>query len=182
MSAVIFEDSEAMSVTETAIQQLRDRLGLKKTYEFHFNSTSNRVREEFCKTVCNSPFIIRAIVMDKSRIYVESMLHKSSSYFYNYTVKMLLKHNFGSITNAKVTIDGKMNRELKTYLHKELNQETKLIHDVDFEDSKSNDLIQLADMVAGSISRSYKTDKKDALTYIQILRPCIENVWEFGKK
>jgi hypothetical protein len=44
---------------------------------------------------------------------------------------------------------------------------------------KSNALIQLADMVASGLARSYRPEKADAHTYREILRPRIEDVSEF---
>ncbi len=46
-------------------------------------------------------------------------------------------------------------------------------------DSQSNILIQMADMIAGSIRRSYEKGKTDQLDYRQIIKIKIENCWEF---
>jgi hypothetical protein len=47
-----------------------------------------------------------------------------------------------------------------------------------FVDSQTNDLIQLADLSAGSIHREVQ-DKRDAAEYMRVLRPRIEEVWDF---
>ncbi|HAH87055.1 MAG: DUF3800 domain-containing protein [Armatimonadota bacterium] len=181
IAAVIFQSAEAISATQAVIQQVRSSLKTKQTHEFHFNSESSKFRRTFCEAVRTCPFTVRAIVVDKSLIYEGTMLRKSPSYFYNFTTKMLLKHSFGSIINAKVRIDGRMNRKLKSYLRRELNQESKIICDTKFSDSKIDSMIQLADMIAGSIARSYKPEKKNYQELREMLRPCIEDVWDFGK-
>ena len=37
-------------------------------------------------------------------------------------------------------------------------------------------------MVAGSIARSYKSDRKNSGEMRRILRPCVEDVWDFGQE
>jgi len=46
-------------------------------------------------------------------------------------------------------------------------------------DSKSDPLIQLADMVAGSINRSQNKNKKDRNDYLEIIKKKIEDKWLF---
>jgi hypothetical protein len=41
-------------------------------------------------------------------------------------------------------------------------------------------LVQLADTVAGSIARSYRTGKADRREYRSVIEPRLE-VWEFGR-
>jgi hypothetical protein len=48
-----------------------------------------------------------------------------------------------------------------------------------FRDSKSDVLIQLADMIAGSIRRSYEKDKTDSQKYKKLIQDKIEDEWEF---
>lgn len=182
IAAVIFHSREDIQTTDNVMQALRNELGLKKTHEFHFHSEPMKFRRAFCEAICGCPFVVRAIVVDKTRIFENTRLRKSSNYFYNFVTKMLLKHNFGTITNAKVYIDGRMNRELRTYLRHELNSESKIIHETRFVDSKQSSMIQLADMIAGSIARSFKPGKRDGHELRRLLAPCIQDIWEFGKK
>lgn len=97
---------------------------------------------------------------------------------------MLLKHSGGSILNAKIRIDGSGNRIFRrnfvSYLRKQLNStQTRIINDCKLLDSKQNVLIQLADMVAGSIYRSYQTDKIGHGQYKKIIEKNIEDEWNF---
>jgi hypothetical protein len=48
-----------------------------------------------------------------------------------------------------------------------------------FHDSESDRLIQLADMCAGAIARSYRLDKNDRFRWRNMLGQKVENVWEF---
>lgn len=75
-----------------------------------------------------------------------------------------------------------MRRELGSYLRREVNGEGKqVIAELRFT-SKSNVLIQLADMIVGSLARGYRTDKPDRHVYRELLSARIEDVWEFGQE
>jgi hypothetical protein len=54
-----------------------------------------------------------------------------------------------------------------------------VIKDVRFKDSKNDVLVQLADMCAGAIARSYRKDRRDSARWRTMLKPRIEDVWEF---
>ena len=45
--------------------------------------------------------------------------------------------------------------------------------------SKSNVLVQMADMVAGSLNRAENTSKKDCQIYKNIIKNHIEDEWRF---
>jgi hypothetical protein len=74
-------------------------------------------------------------------------------------------------------IDGSGSREfrkgLASYLKKHINSKTsshRPIKKVKIEDSKSNNLLQLADMICGAVARGFKTDKSDAEEYRTIIK------------
>ncbi len=48
-----------------------------------------------------------------------------------------------------------------------------------FNDSQSDRLVQPADMCAGAIARSYKTDRADSNRWRDMLRSKVDNIWEF---
>ena len=85
----------------------------------------------------------------------------------------------GSLTkvldNATVVIDGsgsrEFRRELGTYLRKRINDrkgDSRFIGKIKMQDSQSNNLLQLADMVCGAVARSYN-QKDDAETYGRLI-------------
>ena len=77
------------------------------------------------------------------------------------------------ISDAKIEIDGSFSKQYKqkaaSYFRRELNIPGKRKVNVKFEDSYKDNLIQLADAIAGSINRSM-TNKSDADVYIGILK------------
>ncbi|WP_084080740.1 DUF3800 domain-containing protein [Edaphobacter aggregans] len=62
-------------------------------------------------------------------------------------------------------------QQLRVYLQRKVNLPGGLRHvkKVKMEDSRSNNLLQLADMICGSVARSFLPDKEDRLTYRNII-------------
>lgn len=184
IALVIFDDPLDAEETALKIKRLKQSMKLSDNFEFRFNKCRKEFRCKFLSTIADSRFRIRAIVMRKDRIYGKE-LRRSRESFYNYAIKMVLKHNWGSISDAKIRLDGRGDREfrraLSTYLRKELNRSsTRIIRDLKFVDSKRNVLVQMTDMVAGAINRSY-SDKDDKNLYRGIIAHKIEDEWNYGR-
>ncbi len=187
VAAVVFEGPEAAEATANCIHAYRtDVLKRGRQYQFHFTNCCCEWREGFFQAVQGCPFTIRAIVMQKDRIYDDSQLRRDGEYFYNFTIKQLLTHTFGKIENAKLFVDGEAGREslkqMVTYLRKECKRQgLHVFRDIKFvRKAEGNVLVQLADMVTGGIARTYRKDKKDRFTYRKLLAPRVDDVWEFG--
>ena len=124
--------------------------------------------------------------MRKDAIWEGTQLRRSGEFFYNFTMKMLLAHTFGDICEAKLFVDGEAGREalkrMVAYLRRECNTgDVRVFDDIRFVPKRErNVLLQLADMVTGSIARSYRQDKPDRYAYRTIIAPKVR-VWEFGK-
>jgi len=185
IALVIFDDPLDAEETALKIKRLRQKLNRPEKFEFKFNKCSKDFRCMFLDIITGARFRVRAIVMPKNNIYGKE-LRRSKESFYNYAIKMVLKHSDNTIIDAKIRIDGHGDRKFKqamnNYLRKELNSPGKRIFtNLKIIDSKENVLIQLADMVAGAIHRSYYNDKTDKDLYKSMIAGKIENEWKFGK-
>lgn len=188
ISLVIFDDPLEAEETALKIKKLRRELNLSDYFEFKFNKCRKDFRCKFLETIKDSQFRIRAIVMQKDKIYGQE-LRRSKESFYSYAIKIVLKNHGGTIKNAKLRLDGHGDRNFKkafnSYLRRELNTPTgktaKIFQDLKFVDSKKNVLIQLADMVSGAIYRTYNEEKADRLIYYDIVKHRIEDIWNFGR-
>ena len=71
-------------------------------------------------------------------------------------------------------------RNFFTYLRRELNtDDKKIMYNCRMVNSRGNVLVQMADMIAGSINRAENKDKKDAKIYKDIIKHHIEDEWLF---
>src|SRR3989344_2242896 len=184
IACVIFDDELEAEKTAVTIKEFRRKLKFSDKYEFKFNKSSKELRLKFLKQIASCKFRIRAIVFDKKKIR-SAELKTSKQSFYNYAIKMVLKHNFGTIKEAKLRLDGHgdrlYKREVIKYLRNELNNPNeKIFQKLQFVDSRSNVLIQLTDMIAGSIHRCYQTDKSDAKIYYSVIKRRVEDCWNFA--
>ena len=183
ISMVIFDDELEAEKTAVAIKELKRKIGLGEQSEFRFFKTRKDFRIKFLKTVSKFDFRIRCLVVDKSIIHSNELKNNKNS-FYAYFIKEVLRHSNNTILNAKVRMDGSGDRIFRrnffTYLRRELNSKNKkIMSNCKMVDSKGNVLVQLADMVAGSINRAQNKKKQDRDIYRNIIKKRIEDEWHF---
>jgi hypothetical protein len=181
IACVIFGDQLDAEETSLIIKRYRRELKWTDYREFKFNKTNKKYIKELLKRVSSCNFSVRAICIEKSKIHSHELKNKQDS-FYNYAIKEVLSKS-GSLVQANIKLDGHSGREYKksaiTYLRREVNSRSKKIARVRFVNSHTNTLIQLADLVAGSILRSTQANKTDHNDYVKILNKRIEDVWYF---
>ncbi|HLY57764.1 MAG TPA: DUF3800 domain-containing protein, partial [Stellaceae bacterium] len=161
--------------TRLVIEGRRDRSVHKG--EFKFSKCTDAVRDEFCRDVSGCPFRVRAIVVQKAKIRSEH-LRGDRKGFYRYFLGQVVKKTAG-LTGARIVIDGSGDRLFRQQLAAALRAETGRVKDVRFKDSARDPLVQLADMMAGAVARSYRPDRPDAFRWRKAIRSRIEDVWEF---
>jgi Protein of unknown function (DUF3800) len=129
---------------------------------------------------------VRAIVIDKTMIYSERLRQKH--WFYNYVTKLVLNHDDGFIDDATLVVDKRLpgivdRRHFDTYLRRELNSGRRRLKTIRHHDSGRDNLLQVADMIAGAIHRQYGP-KQDA-SYLNLISRQISHpktdIWEFGR-
>lgn len=180
IAMVIFKELHEAEQCSKAIQDLKTQLRIKT--EFKFRKSHANVKEAFFLCVKKYQFTVRAIVVDKRNIY-SKYLRDSKSHFYNYFVHLLMKNDNNILQGANVKIDGSGDRPFRQELNRYLRQQlgAGVIKKFRFVDSKKDNLIQLADMVAGAIAKSYQ-NHKEGDRWTQLLDKRIENIWEFNQK
>lgn len=179
VAMVIFRDLRQAEAASRAVAEARKRLRAKP--EFKFNKCANSVRDGFFEAVRPFQFAIRALVVDKARIY-STDLRASADRFYAYFVRLLIRHDADLLAGARVKIDGRASDVLRRDLAVALRQHQSVLKmaNVKFADSHRDNLIQLADMSAGAIARSYRQDdRKESDRWRAMLAGKIEEVWEF---
>lgn len=180
VAMVIFDDFGEAERTSAAIDDLRRQLRLRT--EFKFSKCHDRVKDAFFECVCTRQFSVRVLVVDKSAIYSDN-LREHKELFYNYFVQQLLHHDNGALKDARIKVDGSGDRrfkaELNSYLRRQL--DAGQVRSIRFAESHRDNLIQLADMAAGAICRSYRKDRKDAARWRNRLRRSgrLGDVWDF---
>lgn len=182
IAMIIFSDELEAEKTAVTIKELKRDLGFKPYMEFKFSDSKKSVRLAFLRAINSHNFDIRCLVVNK-RMIKSDELKTDRNKFYSYFIKETLKQSGSVILNAKVKIDGSGDRVFRksflSYLKKELSTGQKnIMKNCKLVDSKGNVLIQLADMIAGSINRS-NGNKSDAKEYKTIFKKHIKDEWNF---
>jgi len=182
IACIIFDQNQDAEAAADKIKSLRQSLNWRADREFKFNKSNKRIRLSFLNEVAACRFRVRAIVADKS-IIRSYELRNNKHKFYNFMIKEVLSKCNGSIADAGIRLDGHEDRAYKkaasAYFRQQLNINENIIHDMKFVNSKNDNLIQLADMIAGAILRTTQLDKTDNNDYFNVIRGHIEDLWNF---
>lgn len=178
LAMVIFGDHVEAQRTQALIDA--GRAQLKVQPEFKFNKCNSTRRDGFFDLVKDCDFRVRAIVVEKDRIWSER-LRSGSDDFYRFFLKSMMKFDNDILQDALVVIGGSGDREFKNRLSTSLRRHTVpgAVRAVKMRDSRSEPLVQLADMCVGAIARSYRHDRDQANRWLKLLQPKIDDIWEF---
>jgi hypothetical protein len=162
-----------------AIDGLRRTLGFAPGNEIKFYQSSHDTRLAFLRMLRRQNFSARVLVIDKT-LMTRPHLQKRET-FYSYLVKLILERDIEAISDAMIVLDesakGKQSKQrLTTYLRKALNTDPTAprVRGVRYHDSRSDYLIQAADMVAGAVYARYH---KGNDAYFREIRPKIADLW-----
>ena len=172
MAAALFINSENATLVNNAISKYRRSLGWKDEHEFKFRTSSKQIKLGFLSNVNQYLFDIYAVYLNKTN-YPNVFKFSDNEKLYNWAIKELLA--IMPLQEASIKIDGKYGKNyklhVKIYIRKELNTNTvKKVKDFNVQDSRRDNLIQLADIIAGSINRSLQSDKTDSDEYIYYIK------------
>ncbi|MBQ8992501.1 DUF3800 domain-containing protein [Candidatus Saccharibacteria bacterium] len=181
MAAALFVDPKIAESIMHEIGDYRASLGWKYDHEFKFTKNPKSVVIEMLRRISEYDFQVYAVYIEKSdfREIAPAMIpFFDREKLYNWTIKELLREI--PLETAKITIDGRSSKQnmknTKTYLRREINGNNTKKLDIKFDDSVTTDLLQLADLVVGSINRSLQPDKTDSKDYISIFKDKIVKI------
>jgi hypothetical protein len=160
VTLLIFEDHDEANAADARVSLLKHEMGFPDYFEFHFANLRNDFRAEFLKAVAKYEFFYSSIVINKVKLTGKGFQYADP--FYKYTCSLVFENVKPLLREATVIIDGsggrKFRQQLSTYLKKKVSTRggDKLIRKVKLQDSRANNLLQMADMICGAVARSYK--------------------------
>jgi hypothetical protein len=181
IAAVIFEENESAEACDKKVGELRMECFRNAAREFHFNKCCDDYREKFLTGIRDHDFLYLAFVLNKEKLYGPGFAYKEP--FYKYTAKLLFENARPHLRDAAVLIDRSGHREfrkqLESYLKRKINTDREIIRKVKTEPSHSNNLLQVADMICGAVSRSFREDKKASERFRKLIghRELSVQVW-----
>ena len=179
IAAVVIVGEDERDKLITAIDNYRQKLGWKKTHEFKFNTTKKGIIEELIKLIRGYEFSAYAMVLDKRKIPVTPDIIDSNSLYYYVMKELLLKLD---LKNPHITIDGiggkRYMQKIRAYLRQNLKANGVEKCEIKFADSKKDSLVQLTDIVAGSIARSFRDDRVKNDKFLKLMEDRIIQVFD----
>lgn len=175
VAAVVFSDRTEAQRCDASFDDLRQRLGLKRFKEFHFSKDNHRIRLAVLEHAAAFDFRFGAFVVNKAKLTGVGFRYKDS--FYKYPVKLLFSNIKSSLRGATVVYDKCGDRqfisELGSYLKRAMRNKEGVqtaIKKFRAEASQSNNLIQLADFVCGAVMCSVRTERRNHMAYLNVIR------------
>jgi hypothetical protein len=158
VSMVVFLDNEAAVQCDKRIDLLRSELNKPSDFEFHYSRNSKCVRSAFVNAVLPYDFSIISVAIDKdpSKLWGDGFGIKDS--FYKYACHMTISNALPTLDNAIIIVDksgsATFQQSLAKYLKNKFNTDENLkIKKVKQQDSRKNNLLQLADYAASITNR-----------------------------
>lgn len=180
VAAVVVDAQEELEVITDAIEQFKQSIGWRLGEELKFHKTHKDTIRLAIKTIRNYKYYAYAISFDKTKVDLRHLSSIEKNSIFLFAIKELLIRI--NIQYANVIIDGvrgpKYVKKARTYLRNELKKSDVKIGRIAFENSVSNPLIQLADLVAGAVSHEF-TKKKDARDYTKLFGNKLKAIYNF---
>jgi hypothetical protein len=166
---VVFDDNKVAEACDKEIDKLKKDLKLKLQYEFHFSDNSDKVKLKFLEVINKYQFMYFSVVIDKDPRKLWGPGFKDKESFYKYSCSMVMTNAMQYLNDAIVVLDKSGNpvfrNRLAKYLNKKINFNKKIIKKIKQQNSKSNNLLQLADYVTGIVNRKQSKGKHWQLYY-----------------
>lgn len=178
--AVVAYDDPALGV---ALTKLRAHKGKPNDFEFHYTDIDDRqLKDDFMAAVAHT-FVGRIVVYDKDAMVTRDAWGRDTALLVQLIIQGVLLLPKGTITGAKMTIDGKREvKALERTLRPALSAALRA-HDVDDRVSKirhapsvGHDGLQLADMIGGAVREAIKRGAKETVflrrahTVVRVIR------------
>ncbi len=173
VTAILFEDNEDAHACDQKIAACRAKLKVRESFEFKFYSCNNLFRSSFFESVAGCNFFYHAVILDKAKLYGPGFQDKDS--FYKYATSLVFQNAKPNLRAATIVLDKCGNREfrqqLAKYLKKKMNTDAaSLIKKIRMENSHSNGLLQLADMVCGAIGGSLNHQVEERMYFRRLIK------------
>lgn len=164
VTIVIFDDPAQAAQVSEAVNTLRRKLHITQNYEFRFSTgSSNKIKVEFLRAVLPFTFRYRAIVVDKP-MFADRFPDASEQQLFEIVVRQLFE--LGGLENVTLVMDriagGNFEQKLHVYLRQHLKKRgTRVIRKFRHNDSRKENLLQVADMICGAVYRSYAREQDE---------------------
>ena len=168
VALVTLDENDVALQCDRQIDELRRELPVANNYEFHFANNSKRVRETFLEAVHTFAFQYHLFALDKDPGELYRLSFDSGNELYRYVAGRVVENASPYLRDASVTIDKRGDRRFRRELSQQLRRSAttrsgeRAIRRIKYQDSRNDNLLQLADYVV-SIGNRAMLGRKDAV-------------------
>ncbi len=172
---VVFDNIHTAQRASARMDQIGIQFGHRT--EFKFATCRNSVRDEFFRQMVAEEFSVRALVVDKELVRSEN-LKSVSDRFHQHFIRLLLRQGTGVLKDATIVIDGSGGRDFRSGIGTAIRNQmpSGSVAKVRLKDSRSDRLVQLADMCVGAIYRAHRKDDRRNESWLLQIEPGIDNI------
>ena len=164
LAMVVFVDSEHAREAHERIDQLRIETDVHQRFEYHFARNKPFRRRQFMGEVSDLKFGYHVFSLNKTSSHLTGPAFGSPALTYNYTARLLLDNAaddpINPLSEAEIVFDRRGNRDLRSGLEEYLTrmgnrgEGTRVVVNITSRPAEQNNLLQLADYVAGTHYRA----------------------------
>ena len=162
------------------LARVRKTLGLSPTFEFKYYKTATAPKDRFFRDVLSIPFRVRAVIVDKLQFRLNWRYLSPQALTTNLIVQLTFRASELDIANEILIIDGATPafcRSLRVQFTERCKTENRIrpFKNIIGANSRNEDGLQLADMIAGSIRLHAMNISSEHFNFIS---PRIVDLWE----
>ena len=164
IAAVIFQDDDTAQKCDDAISRLRRELALPEMYEFHYKDNPVKVKTAFLRCVSSYAFNYYVFAVDKAHREASTAQFPNPEDIYRFATCSVLENAKPILDNARIVLDRRGDKRSGNALATHIRQRIRRsggnspipIKSIKTQRSNGNNLLQLADYVAGIASRTLR--------------------------
>ena len=165
VALVTFDDDQSAGDCNRRIDRVRSELRLANSYEFRFSKNSRNVREAFFRAVNEFDFRYHTFALDKDPGKLRNQVVGNGEVLYQDIVLRLFRNTRSYLSDAIVVLDRHGNHKARGGLAQLIRSGAntvageRAIKRVRQQDSRKNNLLQLADYVAVVTNRAISGER-----------------------
>lgn len=149
--------------------------------EFKYSKSSPRRRCQFLEELRRYDVVVRASAANKALISGRPETAKQDLLYRDLVLRTVVRHRH-DFAETELVLDEYIRgrpaqRQFNALLRQAVNtEERRRLADIGHQDSRSNNLLQAADMVAGAI---YRARAHNDLSLLTIIQPRVREIWDW---
>lgn len=154
VTVILVEKGEKTQMLQNTFDQIRQ--DIFHGAEVKSSKIKDRTRQRIFQRIKDHDFRFYSLIVDKRNIFNSSGVRLWRESFYKYLYRQVYTHLYSTFSSISIFADELIDKRFIEGFEKYIEKETQntLFQQISFTNSSTNSLIQLADLIAGTINRN----------------------------